>query len=221
MRQAEGNPIIYLSQRAKYGLPIHTGMYGNDVLVITADELTDEMLLWSDCIICGRNNTKDAMNNRVRRDILKKTTDLPDYGEKLICRQNNWGIGVGGINLTNGLIGRVINKPDVSGFDGKNFTIDFLPSLTNIPFYDIHADYQYLIGTQEQKNLIKQSRFHYGNKFEYGYCINCWIAQGSQFTHGVYIEEYMNPDTNNRLNYTGLSRFSDKCIYVKPARKYR
>lgn len=220
MRQAEGNPIIYLSQRAKLGLPIHTGVYGNNVLVTTQDQITDSMMRWSDVLICAKNKTKDFLNNKMRREILGITSDLPDYNEKLICRQNNWGVEVGGINLTNGLIGRVINKPDVSGFDGKKFTIDFLPTLTNMPFYGIDADYTYLLATQEQKNVLKNSKFYNGNKFEFGYAINCWVAQGSQFTHGMYFEEYINPDTNKRLNYTALSRFSDQCIYVKPSRKY-
>ena len=43
MRQAAGSPIVYLSQRAIKGLPIHTGMYGG-ALVICEDELTNDMI---------------------------------------------------------------------------------------------------------------------------------------------------------------------------------
>ena len=34
MRQASDSPLVYLAGRARVGLPIETGMYGSDVLVI-------------------------------------------------------------------------------------------------------------------------------------------------------------------------------------------
>lgn len=221
MRQAEGSPIIYLSQRAKHGYPIHTGNYGDSVLVITEDEVTDQMLYQSPVVLCGKNATRERLTNYIRREIYHKPSNLPTFGEKLICRKNNWLLEAGGINLTNGLTGTVINHPDATGFDGKCFTIDFVPDIvSNICFTQIAANYQYLTAERVVKDEMKKSRYTEGNLFEFGYAQTVHLAQGSQWPCGMYYEEYMRPDINNKLNYTAISRFSNMCIYVKQKRKF-
>lgn len=220
MRQAAGSPIVYLANRAIKGLPIHTGIYGN-VLVITEDELTDEMLRYSPVVLCGKNITRDHYNNHIRHDIYGFHGDLPHMNEKLICRHNNWAIDRQGISLTNGLTGIVLSNPDVSGFNGKSFKFDFVPDIaTNIIFNDILADYRYLNANKQQRDDIKNNGYYKDNLFEYGYTQTVHLAQGSQWTHGIYLEEYIRPDMNNHLNYTALTRFSQMCIYVKQRRRF-
>lgn len=223
MRQAEGSPIIYLSQRAKKGLPIHLGNYGS-VWVIPEDEMQDWMLASAPVILCGRNATRENLINHIRHDIMGNYNSVPCHGETVICRKNNWNVEEGGINLTNGLTGTVINHPDVRNFDGKTFRLSFVPSIArDIVFKKLRCSYDYLIANYEQKRMIKSNLSNYftGDLFEFGYALTVHLSQGSQWTHGVYFEEYMNPQMNNALNYTALTRFSDKCIYVKPKRKYR
>ena len=220
MRQAEGNPIIYLSQRAKNGLPIHLGNYGN-VLVIAADDITDEMYMASPVILCGRNNTRNVLTNHIRHDLYHMEGTLPNQYEKVICRRNNWNIEECGINLTNGLTGIVINQPSVRGFDGKNFIMDFKPEVDpTITFSKLKCSYEYLIADRDQRNNIKKMPHVRSNLFEFGYALTVHLSQGSQWRGGMYYEEYMNPEINNKLNYTALTRFSEMCIYVKPKRKY-
>ena len=220
MRQSEGSGIIYLSQRVKNGYPVHTGCYG-DVLVITEDQVTDDMLLASQVILCGKNVTRDRLNRHIREDLFHYHNPLPRYGEKLICRKNNWAIESGGINLTNGLTGTVINNPDPSGFDGKVFRIDFMPDLSpDSIFKNIPVSYRYMVANKEGREAIKKSRFISGNLFEYGYAQTVHLAQGSQWVKGIYFEEYLNPEINNSVHYTALTRFSGMCIYVKQNRKY-
>lgn len=219
MRQAENSAIIYLSQRAKHGLPIHKGFYG-DVLVIDEDELTDQMIVSSDILLCGKNETRDQLNKRVRRDILGIETDIPIYGEKLICRKNNWKKEVDGISLANGLIGRVANFPDVGSFDGKTFTIDFQPDLLNSSFKGLQCDYNYFIAPHSKRQLLKNNKYSIGEKFEYAYAVTTHSAQGSQYANGIYFEEYLSKEVNSRLNFVGLTRFTNSVIYVKRKPKY-
>lgn len=220
MRQAQGSPIVYLADRAINNLPIHTGNYGN-VLVITENELTNEMLKYAQVVLCGKNSTRDMYNRIIREDILGFNGDLPKYGEKLICRHNNWSKEINGISLTNGLSGFVCNNPDVSGFNGREFTIDFMPQIANdLIFKDIKADYKYLNSDKKQRDTIKNNRYFKENLFEFGYTQTVHLAQGSQWRNGLYIEEYIHPDINKHLNYTAITRFSDMCIYVKPKRKW-
>ena len=220
MRQAAGSPIVYLSQRAIKGLPIHTGMYGG-ALVICEDELTNDMIKASPVILCGKNITRDRYNKYVRESVLGFHGTLPHMGEKLICRQNNWAIEQDGISLTNGLTGIVVSNPDVSSYDGKSFRFSFVPDIApSIGFRDVLADYKYLNSEKKVRDDIKQNGYHKDNLFEYGYTQTVHLAQGSQWTHGIYMEEYMHPDINNHLNYTALTRFSNMCIYVKQKRRF-
>jgi exodeoxyribonuclease-5 len=218
MRQAENSAIVYLSQRALHGLPIHLGNYG-DCLVIQEHELTMEMLAYANIILCGTNNTREKYNRFYRREIMHCEGPLPHMGEKLICRKNNWTLQAGGINLTNGMSGIVINEPDVRSFKDKLFTIDFNPVLTNCPFYDIEVDYEYFIAPFNRKQELKMLRRpKQANQFDFGYAQTVHTSQGSQWNTGIYIEEPMRD--MNKLNYTAISRFSKACIIVKNNAKY-
>lgn len=218
MRQEENSAIVYLSQRALQGLPIHLGVYG-DCMVIQEHELTKEMLAYSNVILCGTNKTRETYNKFFRRDILGFEGQLPHRGEKLICRKNNWSLEAGGINLTNGMSGYVINEPDIRSYNGSMFSIDFNPVLTNQPFLDISVDYEYFTASYQRKMEIKKIRRpRQANQFDFGYAQTVHTAQGSQWNTGVYIEEPMKD--MNQINYTAISRFSKGCIIVKNNAKY-
>ena len=217
MRQAENSAIVYLSQRALRGLPIHCGIYG-DCIVIQQHELTDRMLYYANTILCCKNSTRENLNHYFRSHILGYNSKLPNIGEKLICKRNNWTIESGGINLTNGMTGLVINQPDVRSFNNKLFLIDFNPLLTNIPFEKVTVDYEYFISDINKKKTIKSFRRpKEANQFDFGYAQTVHSAQGSQWSTGVYIQEYMKD--MNRINYTAISRFMNSCIIVLPDMK--
>lgn len=215
MRQNENSPIIYLSQRAKKGLPIHIGSYGQ-VLVIPESEVTPEMIGASQVVLCGKNDTRTRLTKMIRRDIVHAKNDVPMLGEKLICRKNNWTIEVDGINLTNGLTGTVMNSIDVRNFEGDLFTINFVPDISpETQFYNVKCNYKYLRANKENREMMKKIPHIKGNLFEFGYAQTVHLAQGSQWRAGMYYEEYLSPLINNNLHYTAITRFSDMLIYVK------
>lgn len=219
MRQKANSGLLYLADRARKGLPIQTGYYG-DCIVIDESDLNDYMISKSDIIVCSKNETREMFNKRVRRDILHIASDLPTYNERMVCRKNNWNVEVEGINLANGLIGSVRNAPGVEGFDGKTYKIDFQPSMLNSYFADLACDYNYLIAPHSQRKFLKNNKYNRGEKFEFAYAITTHMAQGGQFRNGIYFEEYMNRDIQNNLNYTGITRFENAMIYVKKTKKY-
>ena len=65
MRQAEGNPIIYLSQLASRGEPIPYGKYGDKCYVIPKDKINDSMLLGADMILTPTNTTRFRYNKYI------------------------------------------------------------------------------------------------------------------------------------------------------------
>lgn len=220
MRQSEHDPIVYLANRAMNGLPIHTGLYGNSVLVIEDKDLIPQMFGFADTVICGTNRTRETMNQYVRQ-IANINTDLPRFGERIICRNNNWNLQQDGIALANGLCGTVVSNPDPTCYNGKVFNVCFKPDLVNTVFYDVPINYEYFKAPYEQKIEMKDhAKWMMGEMFEYAYSITTHLAQGGEYQKGIYIEEFLRPQIQNQLNYTGITRFKQGMIYVKKTNKY-
>ena len=96
---------------------------------------------------------------------------------------------------------------------------DFKPDLINGVFQNLDIDYKYFVGTNDQRKYLKNSPYQTGEKFEFAYATTCHLSQGSQYHHGIYIEEILKGNCQNNLNYTGITRFSDQMIYVKNAKR--
>ena len=219
MRQCKDSPIVYLAERARQGLPIHCGKYGNNVIVLNERDLTDDMIKKSNIVLCGTNSTREAINSHIRYDIFGINNTLPVYGERLICRKNNWNVQKDGIALANGLVGTVTSMPNVACFDGKIFNIDFTPDILNKSFTNIECDYKYFIADPRDRDRIKNDKYSKGNKFEFAYCSTTHLSQGSEYKGGIYIEEHLGGNMQNNLNYTGITRFKDYLIYIKKNKK--
>ena len=222
MRQAEDSAIVYIAMRAMRGEPIHAGMYGNEVLVINDTDFIPSMIGYADCIACGTNKTRDTMNSYIRQIAGFSGSELPRFGERVICRNNNWNSVQDGIALANGLCGTVLSNPDASAFNGKVFNMHFKPDLVNTIFYDVPVNYEYFTASFDEKTDIKNTKMRWmmGEMFEFAYTLTTHLCQGGEYPNGIYIEEFMRPQLQNQLNYTGVTRFKNSLIYVKKTNKY-
>ena len=218
-RQGKESGIVYLSQRLLKDLPIHQGVY-KDCMVISRDEITSSMIKASDILICAKNETRDKLTNLVRQQILGIEDEYPLHNERIVCRQNNWQLELDGINLANGLIGTIENNPDVTRDKEKFFSIDFKPYGMFSTFKDVLINKKYFFASFKDKIITVIKHKEDGSKFEYAYAITTHIAQGSEYPVGMYFEEHMKGDMDKQLWYTGITRFSKFCIYVKHKRKY-
>lgn len=219
MRQAEDSGIVYLSLLARKGQSIPLGTF-NEVSVIREDDLKDDMVMMSDVVLCGKNNTREFINNKVRYELLNIQSELPTIGETMVCRKNNWDLEVKGINLTNGLRGVVTNQPGVETFDGECYEISFRPNNMDSLFTDLKCDYKYLISPYDMRDRIKKDKYSRGEKMEFGYGLTTHLSQGSQYNNVIYLEEYLSKDIQNQLNYTGITRAVRSLVYVKKNKKY-
>lgn len=211
MRQALDSPIITLSQKAIKGEKLEYGDYGEGCHVIPKSQLSDELLKSANCVICGKNATRNALNTYFRQSIYKYTRPYPYIGEKLICRKNNWRLSLDdNIFLINGLIGYV-DDVYLDTYNGKSIEIKFRPEfLKNMAFDNVKIDYDYLINPSMDK---RDSKFSLYNKFEYAYAITCHLSQGSQYNNViVYDERIGNRDYYNRWLYTAITRARKQVI---------
>lgn len=213
MRQALDSPIIYLSQLAMKGKYIQKGNYGNNCFVIDKSDITDRMLTESDVVLCGRNRTRELLNNYVRHDIFKINKEYPVIGEKLICRQNNWRCKIqDNIFLINGMVGYVENTY-LETYNKHSISIDFRPDFVNDNNYfrKIPIDYKFLIDTYENK--INSSKRSIYNKFEFAYAISIHLSQGSEWdTVFIYNEDYGTFEFRKKMLYTAITRAKKNLI---------
>jgi exodeoxyribonuclease-5 len=211
MRQAEGNPIVKLSQMILNDEELKLGEYGDSRVLNQFDEVNESMLSKYDIILCGKNKVRENLTNIIRNDILKYPKK-PIVGDKMICRQNDWNECVDGIFLTNGLVG-ILEGIDYSGMKHDYLTIDFRPEFINDSFLDLRLDLQYLNSSVAERRDYGVSEYH---KFEFGYVITVHLAQGSEYDNVLYFDDiFPDRDTTKKLRYTAITRASKSIVYVK------
>lgn len=230
VRQQQENPVIMLSEMAREGKYIPYGRYGDSAAVISKRYFTGERrknyLLKADQIICGINRTRCAINDEMRA--LRGFGKLPESGDKLICTLNNWEQFIDGeyrFNLVNGIIGTAYDPfYDVgAGIGFMQFKPDFLDSLCPeaLPFdTGIFTDGQFRYRHGDYFEKLDENGEAVGaftlNRFEYGYCISCHKAQGSEFDNAVVFDEsYAFKEDASRWLYTAVTRAKKKLILIR------
>lgn len=211
MRQSEGNPIVQLANLILNDQYYDLGDYGNSK-VVDSIEYSKGLLTDYDMILCGKNKTRDNMNNLIIHDILKKKSLIPFIGAKVVNRQNNWNLAVNGISLTNGLVGYITNFSKKTAYKGY-YTIDFQPDFMDDEFEGLHIDTRYIVSDY---NVRKNFGFTKFEKFEYAYCISTHISQGSQYNRVLFLDEvFPDAETTKKLRYTAITRAIDSIIIVR------
>ncbi len=230
VRQQLGNPIIKLSEMAREGKFIPYGNYGGSCVVMSKRILTGEKrkraLLHADQIICGTNKTRVQINDEVRK--MKGLGQFPENGDKLICTLNNWETFIDSemrFNLVNGIIGTV--KQPFYDFEKSigfiqfkpEFLEDFCPEALPIDLGIFESGYyrykrgDYFEKTDESGQAVSAFTL---NGFEYGYCISCHKAQGSEFDNVIIFDEsYAFKEDKNRWLYTAITRAKKKLIILR------
>lgn len=222
IRQKADSPILALSQhiiRTPYP-SLSVGNYNNQLFIVKKKDFMEKYskyLLVADAIICGRNKTRDELNQLVREMYFKSQgiTEISDLaiGDKVICRKNNWSIQKEGIYLINGLIGK-IESIYYEDSNKQVIPIDFKPDFMEECFEHIQLSKKFFFGTKKEKEWLK-THHHEGNLFEYGYAITCHLSQGSQYDLViVYVERMGDIEFYKQWLYTAVTRASKKLILL-------
>jgi exodeoxyribonuclease-5 len=184
-----------------------------------------------DCIIVGKNATKNKINNFIRE---KKgyTNKLPEVGEKIICLVNNYEIlsthseKFGVLPLVNGTIG-IVDSIKNDEADKCFYCTFHLVDDMSCKFENIKIDYYNFDPNIKMRpsirNTNKSEKSDFYNEFSFAYAITCHKSQGSQFNNILVIAERMYIDKNNEISYeefqskwlyTAVTRAIKKCILV-------
>lgn len=212
MRQALDNDIIKYSMDLREGKTLQPGIRGKNIQTYKKNELTTGMLLWADQILCGKNNTRRSINNKMRQ-LLKKEKLLVN-NDKLICTKNYWHkISENDNFLVNGTIGHV-SQIAINPWN-NDVRAKFISDGDS--FGTLHLDEKLLSTGQPTIEVDKKGKIKINRKIEmdYGYAITVHKAQGSQFDKVLVYNEYLYGEENhNRWLYTAITRAVDKVVVI-------
>ena len=171
-------------------------------------------------ILCGKNKTRDSLNQRIRQEILGYDDIKPRIHEKMICRKNNWGEVMNGISLTNGLVGYVTDA-NYCSLHRDVLYMNFQPDFMEESFEKLSVDYKYLKASAEER---KNFGFGELERFEYAYAITVHLSQGSEYDRVLFMDEpFHDQQMLKRLRYTAITRAKEKLDFVKmeePKKRY-
>ena len=232
MRQAQESEIIRLTMDIRNGKPLSL-FKGNEVQVIDQKDIVGGMYGWADQIIVAKNATRRNVNSAMRKMLFNVDDDAPVEGDKIICLRNDWEtVTEAGDVLVNGTIGTLnnirLNKNHP--FLKPQMTADFLPddyseldlaiSPQDLHFRNLNIDHKLLTTGEPTVTDKNFKRFPKGMRpltFDYGYCITCHKAQGSEWDKVLVFEERFpfEPEEHKRWLYTAITRAKEKLVIVR------
>lgn len=243
VRQAEDNPIIQVATMAREGKRIPFGCYGDKVCVIGKNGLSPSerkrLFLKADQIICGRNKTRNSLNEEIRRYMgIPVEERLPVEGEKLICTLNDWEKPLDEEErffLVNGIIGTARDiHASIDDLATMEFTADFLDRGVKVSFDTgifTKGEYTHLYGeraiTLSDGTVVHEGDFELLRKlravseevicrFEFAYAVTCHKAQGSEFDFVIVFDEsWVFGEERNRWLYTAITRAKEKLLIIR------
>jgi len=209
-RQAQGNPIIDFATRARHGIFIPKIALGTSAHVSQLS-LTSEAVTAFDQIICGRNDTRKKLNQRIRG--LKGFEGMfPVVGEKLICLKNN-----AEDNLFNGLLCTVVRVGEL-----LDTSVELWISRETDHFGDdplkVKALRAHFESYQDKTALenVKWWEKDGVDEFDFGYAITVHKSQGSQWENVLLWDDkmFMGWEKKSRPKwlYTGITRAMERIV---------
>lgn len=197
-RQAKDSPIIYLATTVREGGSLKPGTYGQ-CKVLPRSALTAEMVMNTDQLLVGRNNTRRASNWRIRQ-LLKRESSFPLKDDLLVCLRNNREMGI-----LNGV--QYVCQEDASDMqDGSVFL-----HLVNSDDKNEHP-HIYSLSAHQAVFLGEEVPFYEAKdheSFDFGNALTVHKAQGSQWNHVTLFDEWHQRDSRQQWLYTGITRAAE------------
>jgi len=210
-RQAQGNPIITVSEHARATGLVPPARYGAGVVKYLkedsdAQERSGELL---ECyspdtlILCGYNNTRNKINQFIRAN-RGYETPAPASGDRVICLRNNHKKGI-----YNGMLGTIVS---IAAAQKDWYQAEIQLDDREKPYEGLIYAPQF--GAKTGVNFTKDRKLAMiGDLFDFGYALTVHKAQGSQARRVVLFEErfaQMDDEMWRRWLYTGVTRAEEE-----------
>jgi exodeoxyribonuclease-5 len=212
-RQAADNPIIRMSMEVREGRKLQPGRYGGSLVALRRSidrDVMREHVLRADQLLCGKNATRHAFNERVRqiKGIRGEQEEWhPTRGDRLVCLKNRKEEGF----LNGGLWN--LERSTWRDF-GRSF--DLIMGSEDEPdsgLKQARVSVQFFKGEEAEMDWRDRKR---NEEFAYGYALTVHKSQGSQFDRVMLFDESQVFGENAKKHlYTGLTRAAESIVVIQ------
>lgn len=195
VRQAQGSPVIYLSQEILQGR-IRQGCYGS--CMVRKGPVSDAELCYADIVLTDTNLSRNELNDRMRTLALdfRERSKPMSVGDRIICRTNTTISSSEGFVLTNGAQGTIRKIKHAN----KNYSlVDLVMSTPDLGEFSF-------IGTTRPELFPARLR---PPKIEYGYALTVHLSQGSEWQNVIYKQSSM---IKKSAMYTAITRAKESVL---------
>lgn len=207
-RQAEGNPIVQMSMRAREGRGILTGDYGavKKVPRRTLPEVLARYPEWfarAGLVLCGTNRTRVELNALLRAQA-GFTAALPQAGEKVICLRNQADRGL--FNGLTGVLQKLTQDPGDKKYADAEVKVDGNGTIFASVRLEQFGAAKTVPGFERDVAL-----------FDWGYAMTVHKAQGSEAPVAIVFDEcgwMETDDLRRRWKYTAYTRAAEQLLIV-------
>lgn len=188
-RQAEGNPIIEASFKARKGIPwivgdvIETEEGSFRSMAFNHSQRTEEILINAGQVLCGKNDTRRELNTKMRKHLdFDWRNPYPQKEERVCCWKNDKDKG-----LFNGDQGMVTSVGDL--FDDYivfSVLLDRTGQEVKVSALRAYFDEYFTPGSLKQVQWWQRRDTQ---EFDFGYAITVHKSQGSQWENVVLVDD--------------------------------
>lgn len=205
-RQAEESPVLQLATLVRNGRVIRSGTYGTST-VLPSVPLHEIDINGYDQIICGRNKTRNAVNNLVRcaRGI---EDPLPVVGDRVVCLDNSYDHGV--LNGQTFMVQEILPNESEKADEAKIMTMRLVDA--TIGKEVVVPAWKACFQGKDMDEIPYRFR-KAATQFDFGYALTAHKAQGSQFDSVIILDESrVFHDMASRWLYTAITRAASRVL---------
>jgi exodeoxyribonuclease V len=204
-RQAAGSPVLQLATKVRNGASVlDLGEYGSSRILPRKAVTIGEAVADFDQILCGKNETRRAINREIRKHLGRKG-DLPEPGDKLICLRNDKDSA-----LLNGSFWIVVSSIEEDDGDTLRLVLSD-PDDSEAPMKVCMAHRHHFEGRE-----LPWFRARDAQEFDYGYAITCHKSQGSQWPRVlIYDQSAVFRQDRRKWLYTAITRAAESVTIVQ------
>ena len=215
--------------KIREGVDFNLSEFEKEVKILPYSNVNLGMLDWADQILVATNRRRHTINQQMRT-FYGYENELPQEGERIICKRNYWEDVLPNSALVNGTAGIISNITSKNIFFSKihqsidAISADFQPFDENDKFQHLIMDKNYFkievtsLSDKENYSVARsKDKYYIPKQFTYAYAITAHAAQGSEWENVVVLEESFPFDRveHARWLYTACTRASNKLVLVR------
>ena len=162
-----------------------------------------DALLDHDIVIAALNRTRRNINQLMRRSF-GITDEYPVVGERIVGLRNNSATGI-----LNGTLWTI----EALTRDDLRLNVDLVDDIGNVAQVEAHAD-----GFLLRQLDLNEREYEGLDLFDFGYCLTCHKAQGSEWDSVVVIDETDSPGFAMITGNLSQSEFRTRWLYTAVTR---